>query len=118
MRPKTERGILNGIKEKANSIHRKYLEKHRNNKNSVQKIDRAMATIGVFGPIMTSIQIIHIFATKAVAGLSPVTWFGYSMVSICWVLYGFFYKDKPLVIVNSLSAMASATVFVGYLLFR
>ncbi len=100
------------------AVHDKYFAKHRQNKNSVKKIDRAMATIGTFGPVMTSVQIFHIFTTKAVAGLSPITWAGYSIVSICWAVYGFFYKDKPLTIVNSISAITSGTVFVGYMMFR
>ncbi len=106
------------LKKIAHQIHKKHFEKHSQNKESVKKIDRTMATIGTFGPIMTSIQIFHIFTTKAVAGISPVTWVGYSLVSFCWAVYGFFYKDKPLIIVNSISAITSATVFVGYLMFR
>ncbi len=84
----------------------------------MKKIDKAMATIGTFGPLMTGIQIFHIFATKTVAGISPVTWVGYSLVSICWAIYGFFYKDKPLIIVNTIGAFTSATVFVGYMMFH
>jgi uncharacterized protein with PQ loop repeat len=102
----------------AENIHTKHFEKHRQNKNSVKKIDRAMATIGVLGPMATFVQIFHIFSTRAVAGISPITWFGYTAVSLCWIFYGFFYKDKPIVIVNTLGSMASATVFVGYMLFR
>lgn len=101
-----------------NQIHKKHFEKHRQNKDSVKKIDRTMATIGILGPAFTSLQIFHIFSTRAVSGLSPITWIGYTTVSLCWVLYGFFYKDKPLVIVNTLSSLASATVFVGYIMFH
>lgn len=106
------------LKKIAKDIHKKHLEKHRQNQNSVEKIDKTMAVVGTFGPMMTLIQIIHIFSTKAVAGLSPITWFGYSVVSLCWVIYGFFYKDKPIMIVNSISTMTSMTVLIGYIIYN
>jgi uncharacterized protein with PQ loop repeat len=106
------------IKAKFKALHKKYLEHHVQNKKVTRKVDQSMAFIGVVSPFATFIQVFHIFATKLVAGISLITWIIYVFVSACWVAYGFFYKDKPLMVVNSLSVCASFLIIVAYLIYK
>lgn len=106
------------ITEKAKKFHEKHLEKHRCDKETTRKVDRLMAFIGVMGPFATLIQVVHIFTTKNVGGISVFTWIGYMIVSSCWFIYGFFYKDKPIMIVNSLSVLVNAFIVFGFTLYH
>lgn len=111
-------GPLTRLIHKARKFHEKHLEKHRNCKETTRKVDRTMAVIGVMGPIFTLSQVVHIFVTRNVGGISVYTWIGYMAVSFCWVVYGFFYKDRPLIIVNSLSCFINSFIIVGFVLYH
>ncbi len=106
------------LEKKARTFHEKHLEKHRQNKEMTRRIDRMMAFIGVMGPLSTFIQVIHIFSVRTAAGISVYTWIGYMVVSICWFAYGYFYKDKPLMLVNSLSFCVNSLIILAYTLYR
>jgi uncharacterized protein with PQ loop repeat len=104
--------------EQARIFHKNHLEKHRLDKEMTRKIDHLMAVVGVMGPFATLFQVVHIFVVKTAAGISVYTWIGYMIVSLCWFIYGFFYKDKPLMIVNSLCFVIDAFLIVGFALYH
>jgi len=109
---------LTRLRATAEKFHTTHFEKHRQDLETTRKINLLMAFVGTMGPMATLIQVVHIFNIKTVAGISVYTWIGYMMVSSCWCLYGFFYKDKPLMIVNSLSFLVSTLVVVGFALYH
>jgi len=109
---------LNAIVMSARKLHEKHLEKHLQDKVVTKKIDRMMAFIGTMGPMSTFIQVVHIFNVRTAAGISVYTWVGYMLVSVCWFAYGFFYKDKPIMIVNTLSLFVNSFIIVGFVLYR
>ena len=106
------------IEQKARKFHEKHLKKHREDKEMTRKVDRLMAIIGVMGPLATSFQVAHIFTTRNVGGISVYTWVGYMLVSTCWFVYGFFYEDKPIMIVNSLSLLVNSFIVVGFVMYH
>lgn len=110
--------VLSPLEKIAKEVHDKYFEEHRQNKTSVEKVNKAMTVIGFLGPASTSIQVFHIFSTKIVSGITPQAWIGYIFVSICWAVYGFFHKDKPVLVVNTISCFMSLSILVGYYLFK
>ena len=105
--------LENGAKQ----FHKIYLEKHRQDEETTRKIDRMMMFIGTMGPLATFIQVVHIFSVKTASGLSMYTWIGYVFVSCCWFGYGYFYQDKPVMIVNSLSLVVNAFIIVGLVIY-
>jgi len=109
---------LNAIAMSARKLHEKHLEKHLQDKEVTKKINRMMAFIGIMGPLSTFIQVVHIFNFRTAAGISIYSWIGYILVSICWFGYGFFYKDKPIMIVNTLSLFVNSFMIFGFVLYR
>lgn len=106
------------LKQKAEKFHQRHIEKHRQNKETTRKIDRVMVFIGTMGPLSTFFQVLHVFEVKNVGGISVYTWLGYMTVSVCWFMYGFFYKDKPLMLVNSLSFLVNSFIVLGFVLYH
>lgn len=110
--------FLTRLEQKAKRFHEKHLEKHRNCKETTRKVNRMMAFIGVMGPLFTLAQVAQIYLTRNVGGISIYTWIGYMAVSTCWVVYGFFYEDRPIMIVNSLSVVINSFIVFGFVLYH
>jgi len=109
---------LTRLVQKAHKFHETHFEKHLNCKETTQKVDHTMAFIGIMGPLFTLSQVAHIFITKNVGGISIYTWVGYMAVSSCWVVYGFFYRDRPIVIVNTMSVFINSFIIFGFALYH
>lgn len=106
------------IKKKAIKVHDKYLEPHRKNKKVVTKIDRMMIGIGLLGSLATIIQVIHIYVSQNVGGISLTSWCLYLCVAMSWALYGFFHRSKPLLLINSLAIFTHLSIISGYFVFK
>ena len=106
------------IKKKAIRAHEKYLEPHRKNPKVVNKIDRMMIAIGLLGSLATIIQVIHIYLTRNVGGISIYSWMLYLCVTISWLLYGVFHRTKPLIMINTLALFTHASIISGYFLYK
>ena len=106
------------IKKKAVKVHDKYLEPHRKNQEIVNRLDKTMVAIGLIGSTATIIQVLHIYQTKNVGGISLISWFLYLTVAISWASYGFFHRSKPLTIINSLAILTHLSIISGYLIYK
>lgn len=105
------------VKKAAKKVHCKYFEKHQNNPHSVRQIDKLMTTIGFIGPIATFTQVFYIYSARNVEGISVVSWMAYIFVNLCWFLYGFLHKSKPLVVVNMLGMLACLLIVCEFFVF-
>jgi uncharacterized protein with PQ loop repeat len=74
-----------------------------------------MYIVGMGAPIMTIPQVAAIWVRHTTAGISLVTWTGYSVFSFLWLLYGFYVKDKPVALANVFAFLLNLCV-VGSLL--
>jgi len=74
--------------------------------------------VAILAPFATLPQIIDIYSTHKVTGLSGATWFLYIISPMIWFAYGVLHKDKFIIINNFLWMSLSSTVFVGILLYR
>lgn len=77
-----------------------------------------MWTVAVLAPFSTLPQIIDIYTTHRVSGLSLATWLLFVISPMIWFSYGALHKDKFIMVNNFLWMMLSGTVFVGILVYR
>lgn len=90
----------------------------RSKKNSFfTTFDKLMYVIAFLGPLLTVPQVIQIFSTHSAAGVSIVTWLGYQVLTIMWVIYGVGRKDVPLILTEVLWFTVQALVIVGIFLY-
>ena len=80
-------------------------------------MDRGMYIIALIAPIMTIPQLIDVFHGH-VQGVSLLTWGAYAVVSGLWLVYGFFHKDKPLMLTQFLLLVLDGSIVFFVLLFR
>lgn len=79
--------------------------------------DRFIYVIGIGGPSMTIPQIIKIWDGKNASGISLIAWFGYTIFSILWLIYGILRHEKPIIVTNITIILLNSLVIAGTLLY-
>ena len=98
---------------------------HRNHKKAARQpstimrdyMDRFMYVAGMLAPLMTVPQAIKIWYLKDSQGVSVLTWSGYALGSVLWLLYGLVHREKPIIIANASAAVLQLAVVIGTLWF-
>jgi uncharacterized protein with PQ loop repeat len=85
--------------------------------HSSRTIDRLIYIVVVVGPIMNVPQLYKIWAHKDATGVSAVSWIGFSVGSLLWIVYGVAHKDKPIIIMNVALMIIQALIAVGTVLY-
>lgn len=80
-------------------------------------LDKFIYVIGLMGPALTIPQILKIWSEKDASSLSLITWFAYSIGSVCFLLYAFSHKEKPLIIIYSSLLIVHILVLIGIFLY-
>lgn len=62
--------------------------------------DRVMVFIAIVGPAATIPQVLDVFSSQDVSGLSLTTWSLWLVLSGFWAAYGFVHKEMPIFISN------------------
>ncbi len=76
-------------------------------------LDKSMYVVALLPPIMTIPQIVTIWVDGQRAGVSPVTWMTYFLVSIFWTMYGIVHKEKLITVTNTLWLIVNLLVIIG-----
>ncbi len=81
-------------------------------------VEKCMWLVAIVAPLSTIPQILDIYTTHRVMGISLLTWIMYALIPIFWLVYGVAHKDKYIMINNVLWFIVSSVVVVGILVFR
>ncbi|PIR83960.1 hypothetical protein COU18_00925 [Candidatus Kaiserbacteria bacterium CG10_big_fil_rev_8_21_14_0_10_51_14] len=80
-------------------------------------LDKLVYTVGIIGPLMTLPQIILIYAGQDASGVSPLTWFGWALLDIPWIVYGLVHREWPIVTTYSLWLSMNLIVAIGAVMY-
>ena len=80
-------------------------------------IDKLVLCTGFGGFLITLPQISLIWIDNVTSGVSLISWMGYFVIAITWVLYGLVHKDKSIILTNILWASAHTLILVGLLIY-
>ena len=96
---------------------RKYqeLEKYPSANKGVRFLDKFLLIVAVIGPLVSLPQIIKIFVSKDVAGISVMSWSLFALLDIPWIVYGFVHKEKPIILGSILWFILNIVVVFGTL---
>ena len=64
-------------------------------------------------PLTTIPQLHSIWINKQTAGVSILTWSGFLLAALVWLIYGINQKDKALIISGSLWAITESLIILG-----
>lgn len=91
---------------------------HQRKLTEKSSVDKIIFIVAIASPLGTIPQIIDVFTTHNVKGLSLLTWFFYSLFPCIWIWYGFAHKDRAILINNIMWFAFSVTVLTGIVMFR
>jgi uncharacterized protein with PQ loop repeat len=77
-------------------------------------IDYLIFAAAIATPIMTLPQVYAIWRHHD-RGASVVTWTSYVLIAFIWFAYGIKYRDKPIIIMQSLCIVTYSSIVVGLL---
>jgi uncharacterized protein with PQ loop repeat len=92
----------------------KYLQKFKNNKLAITTLFFALVFICVGLPS----QIIRIWETHSVKGVSVITFFLLATQAVFWVFYGRQRKDLVVIVVNLFGTLFATVIVLEYLMFH
>ena len=80
-------------------------------------IDRAAIVASFLYPLTGVPQVIEVFGGN-IAGVSILSWAGFSLFSVFFVLYGLMHKVRPMIISNTIWFIVDILIIVGVLVHR
>lgn len=81
-------------------------------------IDGVMTVIGGIASVSSIPQVLKIWETKTVAGISLTTELLALAAVIAWFVYGLYIKNKPLAITSGLSILVIGTVVIQMFVYQ
>ncbi|MCD6229984.1 MAG: hypothetical protein J7K00_04220 [Candidatus Diapherotrites archaeon] len=106
---------LNHIRKRRNG----YIdyEKYPHPNKWMKIIDKIVIFSGFAGFLITLPQITRIWIDNVTAGVSLVSWMGYFVIAVTWIIYGLVHKEKSIIITNVLWVLAHTMIIVGLLIY-
>ncbi len=80
-------------------------------------IDYLIYGASILGPVMTVPQAWSIWSNESAKDVSLATWLTYMILSLIWLFYGVFHKEKPIILLNILLAVVNAVVVTGIVIY-
>ncbi len=74
-----------------------------------------MIVVGLIGPLALLPQVVAVWVSQDVSGVSALSWALLMLGSLAWVAYGIFRKLPALIFGNALLALFNALVVIGVL---
>src|SRR3990167_1939878 len=72
---------------------------------------------GIIGPIIALPQVILVYVGQDVAGISVISWLGWAILDIPWIVYGFVHKERPIIITYTLWMIINFSVAIGAVIY-
>ena len=80
-------------------------------------VDKFIFVVAIVEPLFTLPQAYAIFNTRNAAGVSILTWMGYTVMTSIWVWYAINREDKVVLLYQGLFLMFDILVTVGAFLY-
>jgi uncharacterized protein with PQ loop repeat len=81
-------------------------------------IDELMTVASLIHPLTGIPQVVSIYTTHDVSGVSLWTWLGFMLLGLIFLLYAISHKLRPLIINQILWFVVDFLVVIGVILFR
>ncbi len=79
--------------------------------------DKFIYVIVVIAPITNIPQLLRVWTEKDVSGVSSLSWFLFSGISVTWLIYGILHKDKHILLMNALLMIVQALIAIGAIIY-
>ena len=80
-------------------------------------LDFCVYAAGILGPVMSLPQVILVYVGQDVAGISVISWLGWAILDIPFIIYGFAHKERPIIITYTLWMLINLSVAIGAVIY-
>jgi len=80
-------------------------------------LDKIIYAVGIAGPILVIPQAIKIWVDKDATGVSVISWAGFVLLGVIWLLYAIAHKEKPLIVTYIGFIIVQSFVVIGVLIY-
>ena len=95
-----------------------HLYKHLSIKKRKTVIDKLMSVAAVVHPLTAVPQVISIYTSHNVSGISLVTWLGFMILGLIFLAYGVLHHIRPFIVTQVLWFIVDFLVVIGVLIYR
>ena len=97
-------------------IHQKY-EGYPHPDSFKRFYDKFIYLIVIIAPITNIPQLLRVWIEKDASGVSSLSWFMFSGISITWLVYGILHKDKHILLMNTALMIIQALIAIGAIIY-
>ena len=91
----------------------KYLRQKKNRTN----VDHLMLVASILSPLSAVPQIIQMYSTKDVEGLSLLSWLGWGLIGLVFLAYGIGHRLKSYILMQVLWTAVTVLMIVGIIIY-
>lgn len=81
-------------------------------------IDTLMYFGGILGPLVTMPQLLQIYFTHNVEGISLFSWGSYLIGCLAWLVYGLIHRAGPIIFLNGMYLPIYIFILIGILMYQ
>jgi uncharacterized protein with PQ loop repeat len=81
-------------------------------------IDKLMAVTAIIHPLTAIPQVLIIYSTQNVSGVSLTTWLSFMIMGSIFLAYGIIHRLKPFIVTQILWFIVDVLVVLGVLMYR
>jgi MtN3 and saliva related transmembrane protein len=96
-------------------VHSNFGLRHFSKRKKRSFIDKLIYVFAIGGPLMNIPQLLKIWTEKNSSGVSVISWIGFSLTALIWLVYGIIHKEKPIIVANILYFVLQVGVIIGAL---
>jgi uncharacterized protein with PQ loop repeat len=109
--------VTHQIHAKKHLNNHSFLDEYMHMRNLKHKIGKSIYLLGFIGPLVTIPQIIRIWVRKSAEDISMLTWLGYLIFGIAWLMYGIIYKDRYVILGSVLWMVMYLLIIAGKVMY-
>lgn len=94
-----------------------HLFKYLHQKKNRTAVDRLMLVASILSPLSAVPQIIQIYSTKDVEGLSLLSWLGWGLIGLVFLAYGIGHRLKSYILMQVLWTAVTVLMIVGIVIY-
>jgi len=79
--------------------------------------DKFIYLVVIIAPITNIPQLLRVWIEKDASGVSSLSWFLFSGISITWLVYGILHKDKHILLMNAALMIIQALIAIGAIVY-
>lgn len=79
-------------------------------------IDKSAYVMGGITVAVNIPQLISVWTSPDITGVSLVSWTGFLLGSCFWLLYGILHKEKPITTINAMLIVVQGLIVAGVIL--